>query len=540
MVAGAPDTRASAADMIVLGAIVLLSLLLYVSALGLYSDDWVFLGILHRSPDQSLPGLMQALHQGDFALRQRPIQILYLAMGYKLFGFEPLGYHLVNASALLIAVLALYAVLRELALPRALALAVPAVYATMPNFATDRFWMAAHQATLSITLVVAGAYCALRGLRAIGLRSFVALEAAAACCFVLSGLAYEVALPLLAPLAVILAVRARRLGLAGPRQAVAVAAALLPLVAVVLFKAAATNRVGVDQAYPEYLASLAGGAARVNLGAYGIGLPYVLWWIARHALDPAALAAGAGVGALAGASVWRAWSSEARSRAPRLLAAGALVFVLGYAVFVVPTAGISFSSASLANRLAIAAALGVAAAVAGLLAWALPRRAFAVAVGAFCGAACIVTNTLARFWESAYREQQRIVAGMTSALPDLPAGATVVIDGVCLERGGAYVFTGKRDVTGVLQVRYTAPGVRGSAITNPPRIGEQGIMVFTLREPDLLRYRPALIVYDASRRRAYRLRSRRQALAYFRGSNFSPRRDCLPGFAWRGPAPRTD
>ncbi len=47
-------------------------------------------------------------------------------------------------------------------------------------------------------------------------------------------------------------------------------------------------------------------------------------------------------------------------------------------------------------------------------------------------------------------------------------------------------------------------------------------------------------MYDASRRRAYRLRSKRQALAYFRGSNFLPRRDCLPGFAWRGPAPKTD
>jgi len=123
-------------DGLCLATVVALSLALYVGGLGFYSDDWAFLGILHRSPDQSLPGLVDALYSGDTVVRQRPVQVVYLSTLYKAVGLHPLAYHLVNSAALLAAVLLLYALLRELGQPRALAFAVAALYATLPNFST--------------------------------------------------------------------------------------------------------------------------------------------------------------------------------------------------------------------------------------------------------------------------------------------------------------------------------------------------------------------------------------------------------------------
>jgi len=161
-------------------------------------------------------------------------------------------------------------------------------------------------------------------------------------------------------------------------------------------------------------------------------------------------------------------------------------------------------------------------------------------VGLLCGAMMLVTNTLARFWESAADEQERIIAAMTAAIPDLRPDSTVVIDGVCLERGGAYIFTGKRDVTGVLQVHYRASGLRGSAITNRPRAEPRGLRLFTFREPDIFPYGPNLIVFDARRGESHRLVDRARALRYFSASGFSPGEDCPAGFAWRGASPPID
>jgi hypothetical protein len=521
-------------DGLCLAAVVALSLVLYVGGLGFYSDDWAFLGILHRNPDQSLPGLVDALYSGDTVVRQRPVQVVYLSTLYKAVGLHPLAYHLVNSAALLAAVLLLYALLLELGQPRALAFAVAALYATLPNFSTDRFWIAAHQATLSVVFLLLGSWLALRGLRAAAMRAFVLRELAAGACFALSALAYEVGLPLLLLLGAMAVVQARRLR-TPRRRLVAAAAAIAPMLLVALaFKAAVQAQTGGTDPYGEQLLAVATGAARVNLGVYGVGLPYVLWWIVRHALDPAALAIAVGAGALVTATVWRTYTPDVRPLGSRYVAAGASAFILGYAVFVVPTE-VSFSSASLANRIGIAAALGVAAGFVGVLAWLLPRRAFAVALGVLCSAGCLVTNTLAGFWKGAYREQQRIVAGMTATLPHLRRGSAVIVDGVCLERGGAYVFTGKRDVTGVLRVRYDAPMLRGGALGDRPDLQREALELPTRKAALRFPYGADLIVYNAARRRAHRLPSRRAAVAYFESSGFSPRDDCPAGFAWRGP-----
>ena len=83
------QTRAVFQDCLFLAFVIFASLVFYLPRLGFYSDDWIFLSLLHLSDDQSLPGLYQAIYDGDIVIRQRPVQMVYLVLFYWLFGFHP-------------------------------------------------------------------------------------------------------------------------------------------------------------------------------------------------------------------------------------------------------------------------------------------------------------------------------------------------------------------------------------------------------------------------------------------------------------------
>ena len=539
----------TARDCLFLAGLVALSVVLYTDGLGFYSDDWAFLRILDTTSDRSYPGLVRSLYDGDVFIRQRPVQVAYLGALYSAFGVEPLGYHVVNAVVLIAIAVLLYFVVRELGQPRVLAVAVAAVYGLMPNYSSDRFWIAAHQATLSVLFLLVGVLAALHGLRA-GRVAASTLTVVAVAALAASGLAYEVTIPLLVLVLGLLVFRTRRLGLLEPGRRVRalslIGANVATLGALVAFKVETSIRVGVDQPYGDYLGDLVSGTLRVDLGVYGLALPYVLFWIVRHAADAAVL----GLGACAAGAVTAYLFKLHRSGLddPRLgvrfVVGGLATMVFGYAIFLVPTV-VSFSSASLGNRIRIGAALGTAAVLVGavVLIASLARKAalrhavFAAGVGALCGTGFIVTNTLARFWVSAYAEQREIVSHLQADVPALTPGSTLIIDGVCLERGGAFIFTGHRDVTGVLTIRYGQLRLTGSAITNPPTLTDRGLFVYTFGAPDFFAYGRKLVIYDAAGRRAHRLVDRKSAEDYFEGSDFRPDTDCPPGFSWRGELP---
>lgn len=545
---------ATARDCLFLAGLVGLSVVLYTGGLGFYSDDWAFLHLLETASDRSYPGLVHSLYDGDVAIRQRPVQVVYLAGGYSAFGLDPLGYHLVNAVVLATITVLFYLVLRELEQPRGIALAVAAVYALMPNYSSDRFWLAAHQATLSVLFLLLGTLAALRSLRAGG-RAAATLIAASVAALAASGLAYEVTIPLLALVFGLVTYRASRLSLLRtPERRVFVASLLganiAALAAVVAFKAGTSVRVRVDQPYAGYLADLVTGTLRVDLGVYGLGLPYVLYWITRQAADAAVLGLGTLIVAAVAPYLYRVQRSErlaTRVLGLRYVGAGLATMALGYAIFIVPTV-VSFSSASLGNRIRIGAALGTAALLVGTVALlgsllrrpSASRGIFAIGVGLLCGAGFIVTNTLARFWVSAYGEQREIVGRLLADVPRLAPGAALIVDGACLERGGAYIFTGHRDVTGILAIRYGETGLRGSAITKAPEITKRGLSVHTFGTPDFFHYGETLLVYNVAQRRVHRVVDRQSARRYFEGAGFRPEEDCLRGFSWRGKAPRSD
>src|SRR5689334_5481388 len=89
-------SRPAVHDCLFVMVIAILSMSGYITGLGFYSDDWSVISYMKFSADQSLAGAFTAVNSTwDVAIR--PVQFFVVAVCYKLFGLNPLGYHLSNA-----------------------------------------------------------------------------------------------------------------------------------------------------------------------------------------------------------------------------------------------------------------------------------------------------------------------------------------------------------------------------------------------------------------------------------------------------------
>src|SRR5439155_19282912 len=86
-------------DCLFLTGLIGLSCSPYITGLGFYSDDWAFLKSFSQfSCHVILESMLSHIHLRHHAEVFRPGQILYMSIMYKLFGLEPLGYHVVHHS----------------------------------------------------------------------------------------------------------------------------------------------------------------------------------------------------------------------------------------------------------------------------------------------------------------------------------------------------------------------------------------------------------------------------------------------------------
>lgn len=261
MVAEPMRDRASIhADVLALGALVVLSPAAHLGRLGFSSDDWDFLRAMAFAPDGSLAGSFEAL-DADPNIHPRPVQALYQAILFALFGTSPLGYHLAGAALLVAAAVLLHLLLRELGPPRLLAVAVPALFAVFPAYATDRLWFAAHGYLLAMAACFLSVWADLRAARGDRVRWPWKLLALAA--LLISALGFEIAIPFLALGAALVARRAWRPGRG--RALALVAPNMAALAAILAFKLAASPGAHLSESVPEHLARLFGGAALVRL-----------------------------------------------------------------------------------------------------------------------------------------------------------------------------------------------------------------------------------------------------------------------------------
>lgn len=152
-------------DCLFLSVVIILSGLLFIGHLGFYSDDFGFLETFSQAPDQSLIGIFSFIYTKNANVWMRPAETFYKSGQYLLFGFHPLGYHLVNSVVLLIGFLLLYLILRELQLNRLLAFSVAVVYAFLPHYSSNRLWFTASMISLSVTLYLFSLFSFLKALK---------------------------------------------------------------------------------------------------------------------------------------------------------------------------------------------------------------------------------------------------------------------------------------------------------------------------------------------------------------------------------------
>jgi hypothetical protein len=534
-----------------LAAVVALSLVPYVGHLGFYSDDWGYLSISSACNNQSYLGLSRCL--GVNWNEMRPVQLFCLAGLYRLFRLEPLGYHIFNATVFVTAVLLFYLTLLELRLGHLLALVLALIYALQPHYATDRFWIAAFQANISMAFCFLSFYSALKasppdigGPRA-SVWSVVCVVA-----LLLSSLAYEVSMPLFLLIPPLVLYTRHKLGRVPPPKTgiwqastVLIVSSESVLLLTIGFKALTQTGTKFQFRFLKRLGlvfkhSLLQ-ALDFNYGRYGLGLPRVMWRILSHYPDARILAMAGALGICILLYLWYAFDKTQaqmpeRYTWPRLIGAGLIVYGLAYIPFFV-NPDVDLATTGVANRIAIAAAVGAALSMVGLLGWAttlLSARAsglkpFCLLVTLLCVSGFIIVNTLASFWIAAYLQQRAILADIRSHFATLPPHSTLILDGVCPYAGPGVVFEANWDLAGALEILYRDPTLQANIATPNLTIGEEGLSVWLYGYESYYPYGENLLLYNFGKKAVWRLTGVETARRYFQAFNPDRSNGCPPG-----------
>jgi hypothetical protein len=480
-------TRWTLRDAAFLALVVVLSSLTYLDGLGLYSDDWSLLADMEAWPDRSLPGFYQALLPSNISTR--PLQGMLLAFLYWLFGLQPFGYHAVNTLMLVAITVGFYLGLRGLGVPRLVALTVPLVFGLLPHYSTDRFWIAAFQAPLSVLLFVVSLYGDVRFIRTAGAARWL-WKLLGTLALVGSVLAYEITagLFLVTPLVVWHASRYLEAGRgdvtalptgAPPRWgrlALLLGSNTVALGLTVIYKASTTHRTEAVASLVWWVRHSAQEATTVAFLGYGLLLPLkVLRSIQLH-LDVAVLAMSLLLGGLAWIYLTRTFTSGAlrsvaRAAWLRLILVGVVTFAAAYAV-VLATFEIGFDTTGIHNRTAMTPALGVAitfvAVIGGVSSYIGSERAawhvFRAGVAALAASGALLVGTIGTFWVQASRQQQVAIDALRAGFETLEPGTVVLLDGICRYHGPGVVFETRWDVTGLLRLEFGERDVAGDVV----------------------------------------------------------------------------
>lgn len=530
--------KGSGSDSLFLTFVVVLSSAAYLSGLGFYSDDWAWLGNASMSDDQSLLGIFDAILSDN--VRMRPLQFFYFAGLYKVFGLDPLGYHLVNMLVLAAGAVLFYRVLRELGEPRRLSLAVPIVYVLLPHFATDRFWPSAYSTGLSMTLFFLSLSADLRAWRSGGgRRGWWKLLAVLA--LVASALSYEVFLPLFLLVPVVLWQSERRQAPVGWSQVRRVAVFTIPnlvgLAAALWYKLATTTRMDLGADDPVYhlrwFADLVASSFAVGFVDFGLALPVRLLQIVQARFDVWTFVMGGAVTlavylyldrVVEPPETARRGRPEARgpfgpefmtkleerrfrkARAAVYGIGGLAVFLAGYSIFLTNYNAVTTATGS-GNRIAIAGTVGVAlcfvgfgegvGAVLSTPGW--RRRFFGAYIAFLAGAGVTICTAIAGFWVEAYDRELELLAEIRGDFPQLQDGTTILLDGGCPFIGPAVVFQSSWDLRWALILHYRSYALQADVITPTSRVEEAGITTSLYGVETRYPYGERLYVYDPRR-----------------------------------------
>ena len=533
----------AACDSAALAVAVIISCVSYTSGLGFYSDDWAFLGRYATAADQSIHGYFTASYSEHHAMR--PVQLWLCAGLYWMFGLNPLPYHLFNALLHVINAVLCAAVARRLGVHRRIAVAVALVYVLLPSYSTDRFWFLAFAITLSMTACLASTYADLHAVTAQPRRRII-WKVAAAGALLISGLAYEVPMPVFLIVPLLSAwqvwrndgrIRRERLLLLVVFTAVNVGI----LIGLTAFKLNTTVRLGAQTGIVTQVAAIARHAVRPDLpaGDYGLNvfsatrvhfrengyqLPLSALTLARRASRSVLwLTLAFAIGAFA----YLTWAlpGEGWPR-PRewagVVLAGSAVFALGYAIFLT-NYNVQLTSTGIANRSAIAAALGAAMCLVGTIGWLVTllsttrsrAAVFAAIVTTLAASGFLTLNVTAQSWIDAYAAERTVLERIRERFPSLVSHSTLILSGVCPYIGPAIVFESNWDLAGALQVMYGDPTLNADVVKPSLIVQDDAVVTTIYRQQTRYPFGPRAFVYDAAGGSVHPLVDADSARAYF-------------------------
>lgn len=518
--------RAFALDALSLAAIAFLSALPYLGSLGFYSDDWALLaGFKANEQTGGFWGAVLA------DLPERPVQALYHALLFKLFGLTPLGYHLVNTAVLAACAVLLYLLLLRLRMERPAAFATALLFLLLPQLSTIRVWYAASHVTLSLAFALVSMLCQLHYA---AVRQWWWLTAGAAAALLSVG-TYELFTPLIAGFALATGLFAWRRSGANPRHLAGALLLLALLLATAAYKLLYSFRsAGADdpQRYALGLRQLfrIDYDPRVDSGLNIFAALRTYFWapLAGWRSGAEALVTGSAGFAVvllslvvAGVGWWRIRTARGlRGDRRRLLLLGFVAFLLGNAIFLVVPA-VVFTVTGIGNRFQVAAALGVAAiyAAAFLLLARIGGRygglVFASLVALASAAALARLAAIEAYWAHAPALQADLLRAARSDLRQLPTGSTVILDGVCPYHGPAIVFETYWDIGGALNLVLDRP-ISADVVSPRMQVTPTGLKTSIYKQPAFYAFGPRLFAYNPAAHRLFALTDAAAADRYFR------------------------
>jgi hypothetical protein len=124
--------------------------------------------------------------------------------------------------------------------------------------------------------------------------------------------------------------------------------------------------------------------------------------------------------------------------------------------------------------------------------------AFAAVVSMTAGSGVLIVNVVAADWIAAFTAEQRVLASIRDRFPVMPAGTTILLDGVCPYIGPAIVFEANWDLTGALQVSYRDRTLAANVVTPRMTTDETGITSRIYGQPTRYPYSSSLLAFDAA------------------------------------------
>lgn len=396
----------------------------------------------------------------------------------------------------------------------------------MPTYLTAWFWLANRQAGVGLLCFALAVFLLRRWLAGEG-RAFALAGAALAVAgcllaYSLFGLALLFA-PILLAWAdgdgLLRVARGRRVWMASAAIAAAFAAAAA-------FKLSVGYGTKVDHAAIDFARQTAWLYARAGfttLWTHGLAAPYYALRIATgvHGGWAGPIAALLVLLAVRARGPARSWGWPERTPTAGLIAAGWLVFALGYVPFLTNFwfGGSPFGTA---NRAHVAGALGAAmvfVAVVGALFRRRPAWGRAVLL-LYCCAGIVTQVTIGRVWGAAWDEQNRLAREIATRAAPLPAGGTLLLYGHCPYFGPVPVFPPDSWIGKRIEMETGVPELAGNTIVPGTRTAPGGIEVRDARHlgdlpPGAVYPYPGTVIYDLREQRRHAIETRADAEVFF-------------------------